>query len=121
MKYLKYILTITAILILLTFLTVKLYFHYDLPKYSGMQSLSGLQDTVEVFTDRFGVPYIFAKNNEDLFFSAGYMIARERLFQLSLLAAVARGEISTLLGDEYAEHDNYIIQNKLFSVSSENL
>ena len=107
-------------LILLTFLTFKLYFHYDIPEYSGTQLLLGLQDTVEVFTDPFGVPHIFAKNNEDLFYTAGYLIARERLFQLSLLAAVVRGEISTLLGNDYAVHDNYIKQNNLFSVSSEN-
>ncbi|GAG01777.1 unnamed protein product, partial [marine sediment metagenome] len=87
MKYLKYILTIGAMLILLTFLTFKLYFHYDIPEYGGTQSLSGLQDTVEVFTDPYGIPHVFAKNNKDLFYTAGYIIARERLFQLSLLAA----------------------------------
>jgi len=108
-------------LILLTFLTIKLYFHYDVPEYSSTQSLAGLQDTVDVFTDPYGVPHIFAKSNEDLFFTAGYIIARERLFQLSLLAAVTRGEISRLLGDYYVEHDDYIKQNQLFSTSSENL
>jgi len=117
-KYLKYILIIVGILILLTFLTIKLYFHYDVPEYSGKHSLLELQDTVEVFTDPHGVPHIFAKSNEDLFFTAGYILARERLFQLSLLAAVARGEISRLLGDDYAEHDDYIKQNQLFSKRS---
>lgn len=108
-----------AILFLLSLLTFKLYFHYDIPEHSGTKVLSGLQDTVEVFTDPFGVPHIFAKTNEDLFYTAGYIIARERLFQLSLLATVVRGEISTLLGSEYAVHDTYIKRNKLFSVSSE--
>lgn len=119
MKYLKHILLIMAVLFLLSFLTFKLYFHYDIPEHSGTKVLSGLQDTVEVFTDPFGVPHIFAKTNEDLFYTAGYIIARERLFQLSLLATVVRGEISTLLGDDYIVHDNYIKRNKLFSVSSE--
>ncbi len=121
MKYSKYILIVVAVLILLTFLTFKLYFHYHIPEYSGMKSLDGLQDTVEVFTDPYGVPHIFAKNNEDLFYTAGYVIARERLFQLSLLAAVARSEISTLLGDDYTVHDNYIKQNKLFFENREAL
>ncbi len=107
-------------LILLTFLTFNIYFEYDIPEYSGIQTVVGLQDTVEIFTDLYGVPHIFAKNNEDLFYTAGYIIARERLFQLSLFAAVARGEISTLLGNDFIIHDNYIKQNKLFSVSSEN-
>jgi acyl-homoserine lactone acylase PvdQ len=108
-------------LLLLIFLTVKLYFHYDIPEYNGEQSLAGIQDTVEVFTDSYGIPHIFAKNNEDLFYPAGYIIARERLFQLSLLVAVTRGEISTLLGDEYAVHDDYIKQNKLFPESNTGL
>ncbi|MEE8340980.1 MAG: penicillin acylase family protein, partial [Candidatus Neomarinimicrobiota bacterium] len=99
MKYLKYILIVAATVILLTILTFKVYFEYDVPEYKGKHPVTGLQDTVEIFTDPYGVPHIFAKSNEDLFFSAGYIIARERLFQLSLLAAVARGEISTLLGD----------------------
>ncbi|NHZ84373.1 MAG: hypothetical protein GWP19_00650 [Planctomycetia bacterium] len=105
---------------MLTFLTGKLYYHYDIPDYSGVEPLENLQDTVEVYTDPDGVPHIFAKNNTDLFYTAGYIIARERLFQLSLLAAVARGDISTLLGDDYTTHDNYIKQNNLFSVSNEN-
>ena len=91
-KLLKYILVIVGMLILLTVLTIKLYFHYDVPEYNGKHSLLELQDTVEVFTDPYGVPHIFAKSNKDLFFTAGYILARERLFQLSLLAAVARGE-----------------------------
>lgn len=119
MKYLKHILLIMAILFLLSLLTFKLYFHYDIPEHSGTKVLSGLQDTVEVFTDPFGVPHIFAKTNEDLFYTAGYIIAWERLFQLSLLAAVVRGEISTLLGDDYIVHDTYIKRKNLFSVSSE--
>ncbi len=113
-----YILIIAAMLILLAFLTFNIYFEYDIPEYSGTQTVVGLQDTVEIFTDHYGVPHIFANNNEDLFYSAGYIIARERLFQLSLLAAVARGEISILLGNDFIIHDNYIKQNKLFSVSS---
>ncbi|MCJ7802793.1 MAG: penicillin acylase family protein, partial [Candidatus Marinimicrobia bacterium] len=117
---LKYILIIVGILILLTILTIKLYFYYDVPEYNGKHSLLELRDTVEVFTDSYGVPHIFAKSNEDLFFTAGYIIARERLFQLSLLAAVARGEISSLLGDDYAEHDDYIKQNQLFYRNNKN-
>ncbi len=120
MKYLKYILIFTVFLPLLTVLTFKLYFYYNIPEYNGTQSLAELQDTVKVFTDPYGIPHVFAKNNKDLFYTAGYIIARERLFQLSLLMAVVRGEISTLLGDDYVLLDNYIKQNNLFSVSSEN-
>jgi len=119
MKYLKYTLFIVPLLGLLTFLTIRLYFHYDVPVYQGSKSLLELQDTVEVYTDSYGVPHVFAQNNKDLFYTAGYIIARERLFQLSLLAAVSRGEIATLLGDDYTKHDDYIKQNRLFSISND--
>ena len=100
------------ILGLLIYLTAKLYFHYDVPVYQGSKSLPKLQDTVDVYTDSYGVPHIFAQNNEDLFYTTGYIIARERLFQLSLLAAVSRGEIATLLGDDYTRHDDYKANDK---------
>ena len=118
-KYLKYTLFIVPILGLLIYLTAKLYFHYDVPVYQGSKSLPKLQDTVDVYTDSYGVPHIFAQNNEDLFYTTGYIIARERLFQLSLLASVVRGEISILLGDDYNKHDDYIKQNGLFSISND--
>ena len=120
MKYLKYILIISATLLLLIFLTKNIYFRQDIIRYSGAQPLSNLIDTVEVFTDKNGVPHIFAKNNEDLFFTSGYIIARERLFQLSFLASVMHGEISKLLGNEYLEHDKHIKQNDIFSINNEN-
>ena len=118
-KYLKYTLFIVPILGLLIYLTAKLYFHYDVPVYQGSKSLPKLQDTVDVYTDSYGVPHIFAQNNEDLFYTTGYIIARERLFQLSLLASVVRGEISILLGNDYNKHDDYIKQNGLFSISND--
>ncbi len=114
MKYLKYILIITGTSTILLFLIVKLYFHHELPDYSGTKELFNLQDSVEVYTDQYGVPHIFAQNNADLFFTAGYITARERLFQLSVLAAVSRGEISSLFGDIYRMHDEYIKENNLF-------
>jgi len=120
MKYLKYILIISATLLLLIFLTKNIYFRQDIIRYSGAQPLSNLKDTVEVFTNHYGMPSIFAKNNEDLFFTTGYIIARERLFQLSLLASVMHGELSKLLGDEYLEYDKYLKQNDIFSINNEN-
>ena len=108
MNRLKYILLSAAAAILILFLTIKIYFHYDIPLYAGSQSIVGLKDTVEVFTDNFGVPQVFAKTEEDLFFTAGYLTARERLFQLSLTAAIIGGDLSELLGDEYLEHDHYL-------------
>lgn len=117
MKYLKTILIVAGVLVLISLLTFKIYYNYDLPQYSGSTQITGLVDTVDVFTDDYGVPHIYAKNNEDLFFASGYIIARERLFQLSLLSSIMNGNISSLLGDFYNEHDRYLKRNDLFSIN----
>jgi penicillin amidase len=71
--------------------------HHPLPPYQGEWPLSGLKSPVDVFTDEFGVPHVFAENEDDLFFTAGYLSGRERLFQLSTVALAVRGELSSAL------------------------
>ena len=51
-----------------------------LPQYKGKIKISSLIDSVHVYTDSYGVPHIFANNEKDLFFTAGYLAAIERLF-----------------------------------------
>ena len=82
--------------------------HHPLPPYQGELPLSGLKSPVDVFTDEFGVPHVFAKNEDDLFFTAGYLSGRERLFQLSTVALAVRGELSSALGDQYLGSDIYL-------------
>src|SRR2546422_8228620 len=40
-----------------------------LPKTKGELHLHGLHEAVEVITDRYGVPHIYAQNEDDLFFA----------------------------------------------------
>lgn len=104
----KKTLIILSVLIIVLFLSGKAYFYYSLPEYEGEIQISGLTDTVEVFTDEFGVPHIFAKNEKDLFYTAGYVTARERLFQMTATAAAGRGELSLLFGDDMLSSDIYL-------------
>ena len=87
---------------------IKLYLNEPAIVYSGTHNISGIQDRVEVFTDTFGTPHVFASNEQDLFFTAGYMVARERLFQLSLRASAGRGELAAFLGDDLVSSDIYL-------------
>ncbi|SVE59865.1 uncharacterized protein METZ01_LOCUS512719, partial [marine metagenome] len=63
-----------AIFILITFLILliglRTYIYPPLPDYEGSISLKELSDTVNVYTDGFGVPHVFAKNESDLFLAA---------------------------------------------------
>jgi len=81
--------------------------HPDL-QYEGEKEVLGISSNVDVYTDSFGVPHVFAKNEKDLFFTAGYLAARERLFQLSMVAILVKGEMALNLGDEYLDTDIFI-------------
>lgn len=71
-----------------------------LPVLSGAETLSlrGLEEPVEVLTDRWGVAHIYAKNEHDLFFAQGYNASRDRLFQFELWRRQATGTVAAILG-----------------------
>jgi penicillin amidase len=61
-------------------------------------TLAGLRDRVTVRRDERGIPYIEAKNDEDLYFAQGYVIAGDRLWQMDLLRRTERGELAEVVG-----------------------
>src|ERR671920_1739550 len=77
----------------------------SLPKLEGLVELSGLEDTVEVLRDRFGVPQILAGNERDLFFAQGYVHAQDRFFQMELGRRAGQGRLSELIGGSALEFD----------------
>src|SRR5579872_4957646 len=58
--------------------------HASLPQADGELLLPGLQQSVTVVRDRWGVPHITAQNEHDLFFAQGFVQAQDRLFQMDL-------------------------------------
>jgi penicillin amidase len=48
------------------------------------QALPGILEEVIVRRDSWGINHIEAKNEQDLFFSQGYLAAKDRLFQFEL-------------------------------------
>lgn len=59
--------------------------------------LKGLKDRVVVRRDGRGIPYVEARNDEDLYFAQGYVTAQDRLWQMDLFRRNARGELSEVL------------------------
>ncbi|HEY6749802.1 MAG TPA: penicillin acylase family protein [Rubrobacteraceae bacterium] len=72
---------------------------------SGVVELSGLEGPVEVLRDRFGVPQVFAGNEQDLFFTQGYVHAQDRFFQMELGRRAGNGRLSELIGGSALEFD----------------
>jgi len=60
--------------------------------------IPGLSEAVEVRYDDRGVPHIFAGNEADAVRALGYVVARDRLFQLELQARAGAGTLTELLG-----------------------
>lgn len=67
--------------------------------------VAGLREPVEILTDRWGVPHIYAKNQHDLFFAQGYNAARERLFQLEIWRRRVTGTMAELQGPKALARD----------------
>jgi penicillin amidase len=61
-------------------------------------TIAGLRDRVTVRRDERGIPYIEAKNDNDLYFAQGYVTASDRLWQMDLLRRTERGELAEVLG-----------------------
>src|SRR6266508_1876028 len=78
---------------------------HPLPKTSGNLHLPELLEPVEVITDRYGVPHIYARNEADLFFAQGYVHAQERLWQMEFNRRLCSGRLSELFGDVTLELD----------------
>jgi penicillin amidase len=59
--------------------------------------LAGLRDRVTIRRDERGIPYIEAKNDEDLYFAQGFVTASDRLFQMDLFRRTERGQLAEVL------------------------
>jgi len=81
------------------------------PPPSEKLVLAGLQQPVEILRDKWGISHIYAKNEHDLFFTQGYNVARDRLFQLELWRRQATGTMAEIAGRKELKRD---IGNRLF-------
>src|SRR4051812_43139551 len=54
---------------------------------------------VEVRVDDRGIDHVYAANDDDLFYAAGYTYAKERLFQLDTWRREAHGTMSEVRGE----------------------
>lgn len=99
-KVLKFI-AMGVVALLLVLLLVAFYFLVERPKpqVNGTLRLPDLRDRVEITRDRWGVPHIYAQNEEDLFFAQGFVTAQDRLWQLDFRRRMGQGRLSEIFGE----------------------
>ncbi len=78
-----------------------------LAQLEGEIQVPGLREPVEVLRDLWGIPHIYAKNADDLFFAQGFVAAGDRLFQIDLWRRVGVGETAEVLGKKGLEADRF--------------
>ena len=76
-----------------------------LPASAQPVKVAGLRQPARILVDQWGVPHIYAANQDDVFFVQGFNAARDRLFQIDLWRRRGLGELSTVFGPSYVEQD----------------
>ena len=109
MKRFKKVLLVLGILLLALIVGSIIFIQTLKPDYKGNKALSGLNEEVKVFYDSFGIPHIYAKNEEDALRALGYVHAQDRLWQMELLRRVARGGLSEVFGKDLVDTDKFFL------------
>ena len=79
----------------------------SLPLTSGMVRVEGLDGSVEIVRDRWGVPHIFGSTDHDAMFGLGYVHAQDRLWQMEMNRRIGAGRLSEILGDATLSVDKF--------------
>lgn len=99
-KYINWLIIGVLALIIIGISVVFLAWKSASPSYTGTLELCELQDSVEVFTDDYGIPHISAKNRKDLYYTLGFLSAQERMLQIELMRRVSKGQLSEAFGEQ---------------------
>jgi penicillin amidase len=112
MGWLKRVLVVLGSLIVVLFVAVGGWFYWmsrrPWPQIDGTVQLGGLAAPVEILRDAWGVPHIYAENEQDLFFAQGYVHAQDRFYQMEFWRRIGQGRLSEMLGESVLENDRFI-------------
>lgn len=82
----------------------------------GILNLPFCKNSIDVFYDERSVPHVFAKNEHDMFLAQGYLVAKDRLWQMDFMSYASAGRLSELFGQVYLENDR--LQRRLGYLSA---
>jgi penicillin G amidase len=77
----------------------------SLARIEGELKVPGLKEPVEILRDLNGMPHIYAKNDDDMFFAQGYVMAQDRLWQLEMWRRWREGRLAEIYGPQAVEFD----------------
>ena len=74
----------------------------------GSITLPGLKEPVTISRDAYGIPYIQARNMEDMTMAVGYMHASDRLTQMTGIKLISQGRLAEMAGADVLDLDIYM-------------
>lgn len=72
---------------------------------AAASTLAGPSAPIEIVDDRWGVPHVRAATKADAFFGQGYVVARDRLFQIDFAHRRETGRMAEAFGPGFVAHD----------------
>lgn len=98
---------VLIILLPLVFCIVYAYnfLHASLPTYDGQMVISGIDNSVDLTRDNYGIVRIEASTDNDAFFAIGFAHAQDRLWQLELQKRAVQGRLSEVFGEQSLNKD----------------
>jgi penicillin amidase len=78
-----------------------------LDQYTGEIVVDGLKENVTVYRDQRGMPHIYASDEHDLYFTAGFITAQDRLWQMDLIRRSGAGRLSEIFGKKFVQSDRF--------------
>ncbi|MEO8936678.1 MAG: penicillin acylase family protein [Burkholderiaceae bacterium] len=84
------------------------YRKFSLPKIDGTLTVAGLSASVDVVRDAVGIPHIYARSDDDAWFTLGYVHAQDRLWQMELNRRTASGRLAEVLGAGALDVDRFL-------------
>ena len=97
-----------VVLLVAACLAALAYRQLSLPKLDGHITVPGLASPVDVVRDAAGIPHIYAANEDDAWFTLGYVHAQDRLWQLELNRRTAAGRLAEVLGPGAVDTDRFL-------------
>ena len=124
MRVIKRIILVLFVIVLLAiiagFVIIRNISRKGLPDYNQDIQLTGLKYEVRVYRDKYAVPHVYAKVENDLYMAVGYLLAQDRLWQMDLIRRVTMGRISEIFGEDFVETD-LLLRALRFSEKSEKI
>jgi len=71
-------------------------------------TIEALDEPVTVIRDERYVPHIYASSDRDAIIALGYLVAKDRLFQLDFVPRVAAGKLAEAFGEGSVEADRFL-------------